>query len=187
MTDYIIKFDSAMPGLASLVIVASTSFALGIVFTNWSADHDVLWISNDPTVESINASELHYILLAKCPRIMHIFLNCVVGVGIIAHLAKLYRGQEYNVLFDGASLVLYMIGVILYGSSSMTGIRSIRDGEYGDLSKADSLRVLAASHVILAVVLIGVLILQGGGWYAERALQREILELEAREARKKTR
>ena len=37
----------------------------------------------------------------------------------------------------------------------IVGIKSIETGEFRDLSKADTLRVMAASHVILAVVLIG--------------------------------
>ena len=86
---------------------------------------------------------------------MHLLLNTVIGVGILGHITKLYRGSEHNTLFDGASLVLYMIAVIIYGTSVMQGIRAVRDADYGELSKADSLRVLAASHVILAVVLIG--------------------------------
>jgi hypothetical protein len=35
------------------------------------------------------------------------------------------------------------------------GLRSVQAGEFGDLTKGDTLRVMAASHVILAVVLIG--------------------------------
>jgi ER membrane protein SH3 len=62
------------------------------------------------------------------------------------------------------------------------------------MTKTDTLRVIAASHVILAVVLIGispisnansgVLLLQGGQWYAELAAIRELQELEAEEAKK---
>ena len=72
-------------------------------------------------------------------------------------------------------------------------MRSVAAGEFGDLTKVDTLRVIAASHVILAVVLIGtiprfltnamlgVLLLQGGQWYAEVAALRELREIEANE------
>ena len=49
-------------------------------------------------------------------------------------------------------------------------------GNYGDLKRADGLRVLAASHVIMAVVLIGVLILQCGQYFAEKSIQTELEE-----------
>ena len=36
------------------------------------------------------------------------------------------------------------------------------------LGRADSLKVLSASNTILALVLVGILVLQAGQWYAER-------------------
>ena len=48
-------------------------------------------------------------------------LHAVIGVGIFGHLVKLYKANESNYLFDGASLVLYMIAVILYGTSVLQG------------------------------------------------------------------
>jgi len=35
------------------------------------------------------------------------------------------------------------------------GLKSIAAGDFGDMTKVDTLRVMAASHVIVAVVLIG--------------------------------
>lgn len=92
-------------------------------------------------------------------------------------------------LFDGASLVLYMIGLIVYVANIVKGLRVVTAGLYdtelveGELAvgikgveageevplgRDDSLRVLAASNTILALVLVGVLVLQAGQWYAER-------------------
>jgi hypothetical protein len=80
-------------------------------------------------------------------------------------------------------MVVVLVGVDV-------GVQSVAKGEFGEMSKSDTLRVLAASHVILAVVLIGmtlievnigVLLLQGGQWYAEFAAFRELREIEAKE------
>ena len=92
-------------------------------------------------------------------------------------------------LFDGASLVLYMIGLVIYMANIVKGLRVVSAGSYdaelveGELAvgvkgveageelplgRDDSLRVLAASNTILALVLVGVLVLQAGQWYAER-------------------
>ena len=98
-------------------------------------------------------------------------------------------------LFDGASLVLYMCGVIIYLANIVKGMRVISSGKYdvelvegelavgvkgveagqeAPLGRDDSLKVLAASNTILALVLVGVLVLQAGQWYAERkALQED--------------
>ena len=92
---------------------------------------------------------------------------------------KLFKPSEANLLFDGASLVLYVIGVIVYITNIVKGLRMVTAGAYsapntvteGDvilLDREASLRVLAASNTILALILIGVLVLQAGQWYAER-------------------
>lgn len=87
-------------------------------------------------------------------------------------------------LFDGASLVLYVIGVGVYIANIVKGLRMVSAGIWDDLpggikhggpltgevslGREDSLKVLSASNTILALVLVGVLVLQAGQWYAER-------------------
>lgn len=103
-------------------------------------------------------------------------------------------------LFDGGSLVLYMVAVIVYITNIVKGLRIVSVGTYGlvnvaelsedqldemnlagfdretgtsVLGREDNLKVLAASNTILALVLVGVLVLQAGQWYAERSDARE--------------
>lgn len=98
-------------------------------------------------------------------------------------------------LFDGASLVLYMIGLVIYVANIVKGLRvvtaglydaELTEGELADggikgveagkevpLGRDDSLKVLSASNTILALVLVGVLVLQAGQWYAERKEKQE--------------
>ncbi len=45
------------------------------------------------------------------------------------------------------------------------------------LGREDSLRVLAASNTILALVLVGVLVLQAGQWYAQMQDEKEREEM----------
>jgi len=102
-------------------------------------------------------------------------------------------------LFDGASLILYMCGVIVYLANIVKGLRIATAGAYGPekpvpgdendlLTREDSLRVVAASNTILALVLMGVLVLQAGQWYAQRKEAEELAEMrkkrvEAKEAK----
>ena len=106
-------------------------------------------------------------------------------------MLKLYKPSESNLLFDGASLALYVVGIIVYITNIVKGLRVVSSGNYGEgelvegevvagvttgevpvgmkgVGREDSLRVLSASHTILALVLVGVLVLQAGQWYAER-------------------
>lgn len=102
-------------------------------------------------------------------------------------------------LFDGASLVLYMCGITVYIANIVKGLRLVTAGTYGPdqelvgevgqggavdvdsmdiVGREDSLRVLAASNTILALVLVGVLVLQAGEWYAQKKEEAEIAEMD---------
>ena len=99
-----------------------------------------------------------------------------------------------------------MVGVIIYVTNIVKGLRVITQGRYdvelvegeaeiarqmradggssvlGDdapstIGRDESLRVLSASNTILALVLVGVLVLQAGQWYAERKQGQEEEEM----------
>lgn len=132
----------------------------------------------------------------------------MIGVGLLGLIIKLYKPSESNMLFDGGSLVLYMVAVIVYIANIVKGLRIVSDGTYGlfnmdklsedqldnvdgagydvdtgdsVLGREDNLKVLSASNTILALVLVGVLVLQVGQWYAERADEKALKEFEAKE------
>jgi ER membrane protein SH3 len=124
----------------------------------------------------------------------------VIFLGLLGFVVKLHKPSESNVLFDGASLVLYMIAVIVYITNIVKGLRIVTEGTYGEevvggeatlgvgfgeevvVGRVESLRVLAASNTILALVLVGVLVLQAGQWYAERKEADEVEKLMKEEA-----
>ena len=58
------------------------------------------------------------------------------------------------------------------------GVKGVEPGEEAPLGRDDSLKVLAASDTILALVLVGVLVLQAGQWYAERKQGQEMEAIE---------
>lgn len=114
-------------------------------------------------------------------------------------MLKLYKPSEANMLFDGASLALYMCGITVYIANIVKGLRTVTAGAYGGqavpegesihgkvldgtegefIGREDSLRVLAASNTILALVLVGVLVLQAGQWYAQRKETEEMEEMD---------
>ncbi len=131
----------------------------------------------------------------------------MIFLGLLGLVGKLYRPSESNMLFDGGSLVLYMCGIVVYVANIVKGLRIVTLGTYfvtpagvgvdggagagaaADgpvketvVGREDNLKVLSASNTILALVLVGVLILQAGQWYAERADERERVNI--REAEK---
>lgn len=153
-----------------------------------------------------NKLEDHIKFLYASPPLISRVLNLAIGTGLLGFLIKLFKPNQANMLFDGASLVLYMAGITVYLTNIVKGFRVVTAGIYGDVNKAaaegidilqetaegedyisreDTLRVYAASNTILALVLVGVLVLQAGQWYAKRAEEKELQEFERKASEEK--
>ena len=202
---------------SQLTPLPATCFFLGILFANFPYDYYVLWsipetLASDPTADPrmpyFALLESHLKFLFNSPPLISRMLHIVVGVGLLGFVIKLYKANEANLLFDGASLVLYMCGVVVYIANIVKGMRTVDAGAYGGsagtegegfvdtqaqdedqpdfIGREDSLRVMAASNTILALVLVGVLVLQAGQWYAQRKEAEELEQMDkARDDKKK--
>ncbi|KAF1996126.1 secretory component protein-like protein shr3 [Amniculicola lignicola CBS 123094] len=190
----------AVGNFATFMIIGPTCFFLGILFSSFPYDYNVLWSSPDNRDVYFDILENHVKFLFASPPIISRILNIVIGVGLIGFLTKLYKPSEANMLFDGASLVLYMAGITVYLTNIVKGFRVITAGIYGNVEKSvdgsepgpddyvsreDTLRVFAASNTILALVLVGVLVLQAGQWYALRKEEAEIADMDRAAVEKK--
>ncbi|KAI1660232.1 Shr3 amino acid permease chaperone [Daldinia decipiens] len=180
---------------ATFMIIGPTCFFLGILFAMFPYDFPLLWTKDPISAAYLDQLEIHLKFMHQSPPLIARILSIMVGVGFLGFFIKLFRASESNMLFDGASLVLYLIGVGVYVANIVKGLRLVSAGAWdaddfdpatvgvgrpgagaGDpltggeiiLGREDSLKVLAASNTILALVLVGVLVLQAGQWYAER-------------------
>ncbi|KAF6803845.1 ER membrane protein SH3 [Colletotrichum sojae] len=153
---------------ATFMIIGPTCFFLGILFASFPYDFPLLWTSA-PVPESFYAHlETHLKFMHQSPPLIGRLLNIIVFTGFLGFFIKLFRPSEANVLFDGASLVLYLIGAGVYIANIVKGLRSVSAGIWDDpewleankaasesgelvLGKEDSLKVLAASNTILAL------------------------------------
>ncbi|KAI0175615.1 Shr3 amino acid permease chaperone [Hypoxylon sp. FL1284] len=192
---------------ATFMIIGPTCFFLGILFAMFPYDFPLLW-TKDPILGAyLDQLETHLKFLHQSPPLIARVLSIAVGVGFLGFFIKLFRASESNMLFDGASLVLYLIGVGVYVANIVKGLRLVSAGAWhrddfdetaaaaaaamrqadpltgGEviLGREDSLKVMAASNTILALVLVGVLVLQAGQWYAERKDSEEFEKLEKME------
>ncbi|KAG8427077.1 Protein csh3 [Metarhizium acridum] len=163
--------------------VVATCFFLGILFASFPYDFPLLWSKEPVPVSYYDQIETHLKFIHQSPPLIGRMLNIIVSVGFLGLFIKLFRPSEANFLFDGASLILYTIGVAVYITNIVKGLRTMSSGYFDSdefknakarfegeviLGREDSLRVLSASNTILALVLIGVLVLQAGQWYAEK-------------------
>ncbi|EAS29205.3 ER membrane protein SH3 [Coccidioides immitis RS] len=180
---------------ATFLIVCPTAFFLGIIFSLFPYDYPLLWSTTPTPASHFDYVEAHLKFLHASPPLIPRILHIVMFLGLAGLIMKLYRPSESNMLFDGASLVLYMCGVIVYVANIVKGLRIVTAGEYGSqiageegeqiLGREDSLKVLAASNTILALVLVGVLVLQAGQWYAERKEREELEDMSKKSEAKK--
>lgn len=99
--------------------------------------------------------------------------------GVIVYVANIVKGLR--VVSSGAYNVELVEGELAIG------VKGVDAGQERPLGRDDSLKVLAASNTILALVLVGVLVLQAGQWYAERKEGQEVERIERveREEREK--
>ncbi|PPJ58089.1 hypothetical protein CBER1_05291 [Cercospora berteroae] len=200
---------------ATFLIIGPTCFFLGVLFAYFPYDYNVLW-STPPVLETgINPrtaffllQENHLKFIHASPPLISRILHIVIGTGLLGFLIKLFKPTEANLLFDGASLVLYMCGITVYIANIVKGLRTVTAGAYGTkaldteagetivdkalenregeyIGREDSLRVMAASNTILALVLVGVLVLQAGQWYAQRKEQEEMALMDAKRDEKR--
>lgn len=166
-----------------------------MLFSSFPYDYPLLWTSEVTPAAYYDQLETHLRFLHASPPLISRILQIAIFIGFSGFFIKLFKPSEANLLFDGASLVLYTIGVMVYITNIVKGLRIVTLGLYdkvpiGSLKDApahpdsslvgreDSLRVLAASNTILALVLVGVLVLQAGQWYAERKDQDETAKFE---------
>ncbi|KAK0731506.1 secretory component protein [Lasiosphaeris hirsuta] len=163
---------------ATFLIIGPVCFFLGILFASFPYDYPLLWTSDPVPLSYYDQLETHLRFMHQAPPLIARLLNITVFLGFLGFFIKLFRPSEANVLFDGASLVLYVIGAGVYIANIVKGMRAVSAGVWEDpahavphdgpltgelvLGREDSLKVLSASNTILALVLVGVLVLQAG-------------------------
>ncbi|KAH7132455.1 Shr3 amino acid permease chaperone [Dendryphion nanum] len=182
---------------ATFLIIGPTCFFLGILFSAFPYDYNVLWTTPpEGRGAYFTILEDHIKFLYASPPLISRILHIVIATGFAGFLLKLYRATEANYLFDGASLALYFAGILVYLTNIVKGFRVVTAGIYGTIpeeghevedyiSREDTLRVFAASNTILALVLVGVLVLQAGQWYALRKEEAEIEQMDKEDVEKK--
>ncbi|KAL6451836.1 SHR3 Secretory component protein SHR3 [Candida maltosa Xu316] len=169
--------------IGTSLIIGATTFGLGVIYSNWPYDLDTLWRHDVPS--GFDVSLAHYQQWGNSPMYVHYTLHVVAALGLIGHFIKLYKPEEDAKYFEYGSLGLFMIAIIIYLTNLRTGVNSCLAGVWGDVDYKTGLNVMAASQVMIIFVLVGVLVLQGGLYYAQwydEKLKEEFYRQEAEEA-----
>lgn len=165
------------------LIIAATSFGLGVVYSNTAYDYNTLWTYD---AEGFARSLAHYSNWANAPMRLHYILHVVIFLGLSGCFIKLYKPLDDAKYFEYGTLGLMMAGIVIYLTNLRIGINSCLTGEWGEVDQNTGINVMAASQFLIVIALVGVLILQAGLYYAEwydAKIKREFLEKEATEAK----
>lgn len=165
---------------ATGLILCSVSFSLGVIYSNWAYDYFTLWVSR-PTEEAFLSSLEHYKAWYRMPPFLAHFHHFVMGFGFIGLFTKLYKPSESNKLFDGGALFLYVIAVVFYITNLVKGVATADSGNWGDINYETGVNVIAASQVFIVLVLLGVVGLQLGQYWAEKEDERILEEFQKSE------
>ncbi len=95
-------------------------------------DYHVLWTTPPYREPYYQLLENHLKFLHSSPPLISRVLHIVIGTGLLGFFMKLYKPSEANMLFDGASLVLYICGIIVYVANIVKGLRMVTSGTYGE-------------------------------------------------------
>jgi len=161
--------------IRAAITVSVTSILLGLLFTHWIADSLTLWRAPVTDAHLWVAARYYHVLTKGAPGVGYV-VAATATLGAVMILWSLRDGEAGNLMFDGGSIFLYGTAVAVYVQSVLPSIFT----NYGVLPPnlpgakfPPDLRTptlgLASSHLICSVALTGVLALQTGRWWAERA------------------
>jgi len=180
-----------MTGLRTSVFISVVSFLLGLLFTHWIADSLTLWKTPETQTDlRLWTSATYYSIISRMPIGLPYTYIAVIFLGATTLLWSLGDGRAGNLMFDGASALLYSTAVMMYIYSVLpnlfTNFSTLPLPFSQPLSSSPSLPTdpttlppfppilrqptleLASSHLVCSVALTGVLALQAGRWWAEQ-------------------
>ncbi|KAI0306806.1 Shr3 amino acid permease chaperone [Multifurca ochricompacta] len=161
--------------IRAAITVSVTSILLGLLFTHWIADSLTLWRTPVTDVHLWVAARYYHVLTKGAPGVGYV-VAAAAALGAATIFWSLRDGEAGNLMFDGGSIFLYGTAVAIYVQSVLPNIFTnfvvlpphIPDAKFPPDLRAPTLG-LASSHLICSVALTGVLALQTGRWWAERA------------------
>lgn len=115
------KPTRGIAAFASYMIIGPTCFFLGMLFSSFPYDYPLLWTSAVINPAYLDQLETHLKFIHASPPLISRVLHIAIAVGLSGFFIKLFKPSEANLLFDGASLVLYVIGIIVYLTNIVKG------------------------------------------------------------------
>lgn len=167
--------------VGTALITCATSFGLGVIYANLPYDFYTLWRHDELGFAKLLA---HYQTWGNAPMRVHHILHGVIVLGLVGCFIKLYKPHPDVKYFEYGTLAMLMVGIVVYLTNMRIGVNSCLTGQWGDVDFKTGINVMAASQFIAVVALVGVLVLQGGLYYAEWQDAQTLRAYYEKEARK---
>ncbi|EDO15942.1 hypothetical protein Kpol_480p29 [Vanderwaltozyma polyspora DSM 70294] len=162
------------------LILISSSFLMGVFFANQPYDYDLLF-NTSSTQEHFDSALKHYqTLYSTNPRVLYVLLG-VTALGFIGSMIRIYKPNPDLQLFEYTSLGLFVFAICVFITNIKTGIECSITHNWGEVNENQGLAVLASSNIIFLLMLVGVILLQGGLWYTNWDYQKRLGEFFAAE------
>lgn len=175
----------ALCSLGSALVLVSSSFIMGVFYSNLAYDSPVIFTPSSTTEADFARTLAHYQFLNETGRPLLYILAFIAFLGILGHLVRIYKPNPDLKLFEYASLGMYVMGICVFITNIKTGIECSLTHNWGEVSEQQGIAVIGSSNVILLAVFFGVLLLQGGLWWASYDLEVRMQQFYAEEAKEK--
>lgn len=96
-----------MIGVTVAVVLATSSFALGMLALHWRADHIVMWQMEVTSEQLYTALQYYVHTVGAAPARYTSVLQAIGAIQAVVLGGKIFTGSENNWLFDGAALCTY--------------------------------------------------------------------------------
>ncbi|GAA6001826.1 hypothetical protein JCM5350_005022 [Sporobolomyces pararoseus] len=171
-----------MPGLGwccNKVVLVSTALLIGAFYPHWILDYSLIWQGPEVSSHAVASSLAYYSHLYHAPKFYVATLSSLAGSALVASSIRLILNPVSGLLFDGATFLLLVSALSVYISNVLAALRYLPLSQQPPFSTAsldslgatrltEALQSVAASNMIIAVSLTGVLMLQGAQGYADR-------------------
>lgn len=174
-----------MKSLGTGLIILSTGFVLGSVYSNWAYDYYMLW-ERPLSSEMVEIAAQHYRMRAGQPAFLHHVLHGALVIGFCGTFIKIFKPTEANTLFDGGSLILFVIATAFYLTNLRPAAHSVLTNDWNDIDEVTGIQLISASQVLIVLVFIGVLALQLGQWWAAKDTASQIAKAQQAEVAAET-
>ena len=134
----------ALCSLGSALVLISTSFIMGVFYSNLAYDYKILFQPASVTPEDFARTLQHYQFLNEVGHPLLYILAFIAFLGLVGHMIRLYKPNEDLKLFEYASLGMFVMGVCVFITNIKTGIECSLTGNWGEVTENQGIAVIGS-------------------------------------------